>query len=185
MIKNTPDSTKIAYKIFLPWQDEDEEKWLEKMSTEGWELVSTIPFIYTFQRILPKQIIIRLDYKSSWDKDYQEYLSVFRDAGWSLQTTLGYWHYFSTSPQNGSVPEIYNSNRAKAQKYRRVLIGLSPLLLLAPSQLPRALYFGGQTTVSGFDIFLRLFFLFTSLLFIYSIVRVCIKLVTLKMNNKE
>lgn len=184
-MKDQFPNNKTAIKIFLPWQDEDEEKWLEKMSTEGWQLVSAIPFFYTFQKVSPKQIIIRLDYKSSWDKDYQEYLTVFRDAGWSLQTTLGNWHYFSINPQNGFVPEIYNSNRAKAHKYRRVLIGLAPLLLLVVGQLPRALYFDGQTTESGFDLTLKGFYLFTSLLFLYSFLRVCIKLIQLKTNNKE
>lgn len=184
-MKDQFPNNKTVIKIFLPWQDEDEEKWLEKMSIEGWQLDTAIPFIYTFHKTLPKQIIIRLDYKNSWDKDYQEYLTVFHDAGWTLQTKLGNWHYFNINPKNEVVPEIYNSNRAKAQKYHRVLLGLAPLLLLVVGQLPRALYFDGHTTESGFDISLRIIYLFTSFIFLYSFLRVCIKLIQLKTNNKE
>jgi hypothetical protein len=185
MINNNAASTKTAIKIFLPWQDEDEEKWLEKMSTEGWQLVSAIPFFYTFQKVSPKLIVVRLDYKSSWDKDYQEYLTVFRDAGWSLQTTLGNWHYFSINPQNGVVPEIYNSNRAKAQKYRRVLLGLSPILLCIVGPLASVLNFSNQSSTSDMGIGLKLIFLSTVLLFIYSFLRVSVKLILLKTNNRE
>ncbi len=177
--------TKIYLKVFLLWQDEDEEKWLETMSAKGWQLVSVIPFFYTFQKVSSKHIVIRLDYKNSWDKDYQEYLSVFSDAGWSLLTKLGNWHYFSINPQNGSVPEIYNSNRAKAHKYRRILIGLAPLLLLFFGQLPRALHSDSQTIDSGLDIVIKGLCLFTSMLFLYSFLRVCIKLIQLNTNNKE
>ena len=177
--------TKTVLKIFLPWQDEDEEKWLEEMCANGWQLESVVPFFYSFRRGSPEQITIRLDYKSTWDKDYQEYLSTFRDAGWNLQNTLGNWHYFSISPENEVVPEIYNSNRTKAQKYRRVLIGLTPLMLLIVNPLVHAFDYDSQSTVSGFDIALRIFFLSTALLFIYSILRVCIKLIHLKTNHQE
>lgn len=177
--------TKNCFKIFLPWQDENEEKWLEKMSANGWQLESVVLFAYSFRKSSPRQSVIRLDYKNSWDKDYQEYLATFRDAGWNLQTTLGNWHYFSINPQNEVVPEIYNSNHAKAQKYRRLLIGLTPLMLLIVNPLAHALDFSGQTSTSGFDIALRIFYFSTALLFIYSFLRVCIKLIGLKTNHQE
>jgi len=178
-------NNKYVCKIFLPWQDDKEEKWLEEMASSGWLLESVIPFLYTFSKCSPKQIAIRLDYKNTWDKDYQEYLATFRDAGWSLQTTLGNWHYFSINPQNDVVPEIYNSNRTKAQKYRRVLLGLSPILLCIVGPLAHALDFGSQSSSSDMGIGLRLIYLSTALLFIYSFLRVWIKLIQLKTNNRE
>lgn len=178
-------TTRTSFKVFLPWQDENEEKWLEELAMDGWMLESVVPFAYRFRMRTEKPTVIRLDYKNSWDKDYQMYLATFCDAGWTLQTTLGNWHYFSINPQHEVVPEIYNSNHAKAHKYRRVLLGLSPLLLLVVGQLPRALFFSGQTTESGFDLSLRVFYLLTSFLFLYSFLRVCIKLIQLKTNNKE
>jgi hypothetical protein len=185
MSADNSTDTKVALKLFLPWQDEDEEKWLENMSAQGWVLESVIPFVYSFRKSSPKQTIIRLDYKSTWDKDYQEYLTTFQDAGWSLQTTLGNWHYFSINPQNEVVPEIYNSNRTKAQKYHRVLVGLLPIMLCIVGPLAHALDFSDRSSYSSFDIFLKVFYFFTALLFIYSLLRVCIKLIQLKTNNRE
>lgn len=185
MNTNMIKETKTVLKLFLPWQDEKEEIWLEEMSAKGWQLDSVIPFFYSFRNGPSEQTVIRLDYKNSLNKDYQEYLATFRDAGWNLKTTLGNWHYFSIKPENEVVPEIYNSNRTKAQKYRRVLLGLAPLLLLVAGQLPHALYFDGQTIDSGFDISLRVIYLLTALIFLYSFLRVCIKLILLKTNHQE
>jgi len=178
-------SSRIALKVFLPWQDENEEKWLEEMAANGWQIETVVPFAYSFRKSSPRQSVIRLDYKSTWDKDYQEYLATFRDAGWTLLTTYSNWHYFSINPQNEVVPEIFNSNRAKAQKYRRLLIGLTPLMLLIVNPLVHALDFGGQTSTSGLDIVLRIFYLSAALLFLYSFLRVCIKLIQLKTNHQE
>jgi len=179
------NSSKSVLKVFLPWQDEDEEKWLEMMSAKGWQLMSAVPFFYSFHKIPPKQTIVRLDYKNTWHKDYQEYLVTFSDAGWTLLTTLGNWHYFSINPQNEVVPEIYNSNRAKANKYRRLLIGLSPILLCLVGPFAHAFDFGSQTAISGLDIALRVIYLLAAFLFIYSFLRVCIKLILLKTNHRE
>ena len=111
--------TKTIFKAIFAWEDEKEEKWLEKMAVEGWKLVSVAPYIYKFQRSVPERVIFRLDFKNTLDKDYQEYLTLFKDAGWNLFATYANWHYFKISPENGEVPEIYNSGKAKAQKYRR------------------------------------------------------------------
>jgi hypothetical protein len=185
MIADNSIDTKIALKLFLPWQDENEEKWLEEMAAIGWKLESVVPLFYSFRSGSPEQTTIRLDYKSTWDKDYQEYLATFRDAGWTLQTTLGNWHYFSIKPQNNVVPEIYNSNRTKAQKYRRLLIGLTPLMLLIINPLVHAFDFGSQSYFSGVNVAIRVFYLSAALLFIYSFVRVWIKLIHLKTNHQE
>jgi hypothetical protein len=185
MKTNLYNKTKTVLKVFLPWQDENEEKWLEEMAAKGWILESVIPFFYSFRGSSPEQIIIRLDYKSSWDKDYQEYLATFRDAGWSLQTTLGNWHYFNIKPQNNVIPEIYNSNRTKALKYRRLLLGLSPFMLCLAGPLAHTFDFNSQPPLDGLDLALRLFYLLAALFFIYSFLRVCIKLIQLKTNNQE
>lgn len=185
MMNQKITTTRTSFKVFLPWQDENEEKWLEELAMDGWMLESVVPFAYRFRKSTEKSTVIRLDYKNSWDKDYQVYLATFSDAGWALHTTFGNWHYFSTNPQNEMIPEIYNTNRTKAMKYRRVLIGLAPLMLLMVNPLAHAFDFGSQSEVTGFDIGLRVFFLLAAGLFIYSFLRVCIKLILLKTNNRE
>ncbi len=185
MMGQNADTSRTAFKVFLPWQDEEEEKWLEEMAAKGWMVESVLPFFYGFRKCTPNPLAIRLDYKNTWNKDYQEYLATFRDAGWTLLTTYGHWHYFSINPQNEMVPEIYNSNRTKALKYRRLLIGLLPIILLLVNPLAHAFDFGSQSYVSGFDIGLSVFFLLVSLLVIYSFLRVWIKLIQLQTKHQE
>ena len=132
---------KTMFKIFLPWQDEQEEKWLVEMSVNGWRLKSTSPYLYTFNQTEPERIVYRLDYKQTLDKDYQEYLNIFKDAGWELAAVMSNWHYFRIQPQNQAVPEIFNSDRAKAQKYRRLLYGLMPFFILFIVLFPRTVNF--------------------------------------------
>ena len=83
----TPE-LKTVYKVIFEWEDEKEEKWLEKMAVEGWRLISVAPCVYKFQRSESEKVVFRLDYKMSSDKDYQEYLMLFKDAGWELFATF-------------------------------------------------------------------------------------------------
>ncbi|PKN97669.1 MAG: hypothetical protein CVU42_15375 [Chloroflexi bacterium HGW-Chloroflexi-4] len=155
------------------------------MAAQGWMLESVVPFAYLFRKTTEKSTSIRLDYKNTWDRDYQVYLATFSDAGWMLLTIFGNWHYFSINPKNEMVPEIYNSNRTKALKYRRLLIGMAPLILLIVNPLAHAFDFGSQPDKSGFNVGLRVFLPLTALLFIFSFLRVCIKLILLRTNNRE
>ncbi len=126
--RKTVNETKTVFKVIFAWQDEKEEKWLEEMAASGWHLLSVAPFVYTFQRGTPEVVTYRLDYKLTTNKDYPEYVSIFRDSGWELVASMANWHYYRIKPENSNTPEIYNSSRAKAQKYRRLLAVLLPFL---------------------------------------------------------
>jgi hypothetical protein len=128
MNEQTEPQTKKVTKIIFAWEDEKEEKWLEEMAAQGWKLETAAPYVYYFRKSAPEKVVIRMDYKNTLDKDYHEYLNLFRDAGWELVVTFANWHYFRISPQNNRTPEIYNSERAKAQKYRRLMITFVSLL---------------------------------------------------------
>ncbi len=128
MNNETTPEIKTIHKAIFAWEDEKEEKWLEQMAAEGWKLISVAPYVYKFERSKPERVVFRLDYKITTDKDYQDYLNIFKDAGWELFTTFANWQYFKTTPENNEIPEIYNSGKAKAQKYRRLMYGLVPFL---------------------------------------------------------
>lgn len=128
MKEQTEPLTKKVVKVIFAWEDEKEEKWLEEMAAQGWKLETAAPYVYYFRKGKPEKVVIRLDYKNTLDKDYQEYLNLFRDAGWELVVTFANWHYFRIRPDNNEMPEIYNSDRAKAQKYRRLMYAFIPLL---------------------------------------------------------
>ena len=189
MMKIQKDGNKkTIIKAIFAWEDEKEEKWLEQMAADGWKLTSVAPYVYHFERSQPEKVVFRLDYKNSIDKDYSEYLALFEDAGWELHTTFMGWHYFKINPENQDAPEIYNSAKAKAQKYRRLLLAVLPMMpiyifLFNPSVgLFRS---EGALRASALSTGLRIFFIVFFLFMIYCVIRVLVKIKALESNSKE
>ena len=109
------------------WQDEDEEKWLNEMSLQGWHLNKVSPgFLsckYSFTRGTPANYIYRLDYPGKI-KDREDYLNIFRDAGWiHVDRLLNNWEYFRTEKEvhHNEMPVIYTDKSSKIEKYKRAL----------------------------------------------------------------
>jgi hypothetical protein len=121
---------KRVFKVIWAWQDDKEEEWLSGMSRQGWHLYDTSPCVYYFQRGEPLNVTYRLDYKLSVQKDYKDYLSLFKDAGWELVAVMANWHYYRIQPGNDTQPELYNDNRSKVEKYKRLLWTILPVFLL-------------------------------------------------------
>lgn len=180
--------TKTVFKAIFAWEDEKEEKWLEQMAVEGWKLTSVAPYIYKFQRSEPEKIIFRMDYKNTLDKDYQEYLSIFKDAGWEMFATYANWHYFKIKPENEKTPEIYNSGKAKAQKYRRLLLGMVPLFPIYVILLNPAFRYSESTTDGFFYGLLgaiKIVMTLLLLLMVYAFIRIFAKIKKLESESKE
>lgn len=121
------------------------------------------------------------------DKDYKEYQELFRDSGWNLAATMSNWHYYRLESGNEQAPDIYNSNRARAQKYRRLMAGLFPAFFIFFIILfPRItdLTEGSK----GINLFYRIAYLFMTLIMIfiaYAAVRIVIKIRRLESESKE
>ena len=107
---------KHTVRWYFPWDDDKEERWLERMAASGWHLVSS-SFIYEFERGAPAQVRYRLDYPPQ-QPELDEYLRLCRDAGWERVCDCCGWQYFRTaSPE---VPEIYTDMTSRVAKYRRL-----------------------------------------------------------------
>jgi hypothetical protein len=120
--------TKTVFKWFWAWEDESEEAWLREMSRQGWHLLMvSFPGQYRFVRGEPRDCVYRLDFMTS-RKDYQQYLRLFSDAGWTHLGEYGAWQYFRTEAAKGEAPEIYTDAASKIKKYQRVLFVLVPFL---------------------------------------------------------
>ena len=187
MKDQTEKQTKTVFKVIFAWQDEKEEKWLEEMAAKGWHLASVAPYVYYFHRGEPKCSVYRMDYKHTFDKDYAEYTNIFRDSNWELVATMSNWHYYRIDPQNEQQPEIFNSSRAKAQKYRRLLTGLVPFLpiyivLLNPA---KNLFHHDEGVISTFEVVLGILWILIILLFVFATIRLLIKIKALENHSKE
>jgi hypothetical protein len=118
------------FKWFWAWQDEDEEAWLREMSNEGCHLSGIgFPTIYNFKSGEPKDYVYRLDYRSHWKLDKDDYLQLFRDSGWEYVAQMAGWHYFRQLAQSGEELEIYTDAESKIEKYQRLLAFLGILML--------------------------------------------------------
>jgi hypothetical protein len=177
--------TKTVIKAIFAWEDEKEELWLQKMAAEGWRLEFVAPYIYKFRRSAPEDVVYRLDYKLTLDKDYEEYLNLFRDSGWELFATYANWHYFRTNPQNHEIPEIYNSCRAKAQKYRRLLFVLLPLSLAGIFPVISIFESPDRLFSNGFISIIKILAGIVYLLMYFSVIRVWVKIRKLESQSKE
>ena len=183
MEKNS--DTKTVIKAFFAWEDEKEEQWLQKMAAEGWRLEYVVPYVYKFHRSAPEDVVYRLDYKLTLDKDYAEYLNLFRDSGWQLFASFSNWHYFRINPKNHEIPEIYNSSRAKAQKYRRLLFVLLPLSLIGVFLVLNIFDSNDPLFSSGFFSIITIVCGIVYLFMFYAVIRVWIKIRKLESQSKE
>lgn len=121
--------TKKFMKIFFAWKEEREAKWLYEMSKKGWHLKEVGLFCYTFQKGIPHDYTYRFDFKVLKKDDMDEYTAIFKDAGWVYIGSIGSWHYFRTEGGVELEPELYNDNRSRIEKYKRLLIVLGIIFL--------------------------------------------------------
>jgi hypothetical protein len=116
------------FKWIWAWDDEKEEAWLREMANQGLHLKSVNgPGIYTFEQGSPRDVAYRLDYPDT-NKDYENYLQLFRDSGWEHVSQISGWQYFRKDVVDGEAPEIFSDNESKAKKYQRIMFLLVLLL---------------------------------------------------------
>ena len=133
------NQTMRKFKWFWAWQDEKEEAWLTEMAQAGWHLHALAgPTLYDFTAGEPRRDVYRMDYITD-RKDYQNYLQLFRDAGWEHLGEMGGWQYFRKTAKEGEQPEIYTDNASKATKYQRLLTILIVFLPIFMALITRPL----------------------------------------------
>jgi len=162
------------FRWFWAWQDEKEEAWLGEMSRRGLHLASVgLPCFYTFIRGEPRNMTYRLDYQPYTKKEREDYLQLFRDAGWEHVGEMAAWQYFRKEAAPGENPEIYTDIESKVAKYKRLLGYL--LILLAPLWVILIIQFGDGVPypwLSG----IKIFGFVVGTLLLYAAVRVFLRI---------
>jgi len=186
----TPLGTKKwVIKAIFAWEDEKEEQWLEEMACQGWMLRQYGFLAYQFEKCPPAQVVYRLDYKNNFDKDYAEYQQLFKDAGWKLVLSFAGWHYYCHPAEDAQMPEIFNSNRSKVEKYRRLMWGvLLPILPCIWIMFSSMLDLFDPNTISGhhhFVLFTSIVCLLMLLLLLYTFIRLEFKIRRLQNGIRE
>jgi hypothetical protein len=112
------------FRWFWAWDDEKEEAYLREMALGGWHFKAvTIPGNYRFEKGEPRNDFYRLDFLANY-KDKDNYLQLFKDAGWSHVGEYGSWQYFRKTAIEGETLEIFTDNESKQKKYGRILLYL-------------------------------------------------------------
>lgn len=136
----------VRYKVHFVWQDDKEERWLRDMARQGLHLVKVnVLCRYVFQRGLPSDVVYRLDYVRTRDRDYYQ---LFRDAGWEHVLSCLGWEYWRKAA-DGAEPEIFTDAASKADRMRRVrntLVAVGVPSLVAASN---PIYLNHSHTISS------------------------------------
>jgi len=164
------------FKWFWAWQDEAEEDWLREMSNDGWHLVKIgFPTVYTLKAGKAADYVYRLDYRSHYKMEKEDYLQLFRDSGWEYVEEMAGWHYFRHQARPGEELEIYTDAESKIEKYQRLLMFLGIIMLplmFAIINLNKAPY----SWVSVIQVFNAMLFV----LYVYAIIRLLLRIRQLK-----
>lgn len=171
------DKSKMRkFKWFWAWQDEDEEAWLREMSNQGWHLSGIgIPTVYSFKSGKPEDYVYRLDYRSHWKMDKEDYLQLFGDAGWEYVEEMAGWHYFRQLAQPDDTLEIYTDAESKIEKYQRLLAFLWILMLPLLIGLINL-----RTRPYDWISFVYVFIAVIFVLYVYAIVKIWVRINQLK-----
>lgn len=170
---------KRVYKLFWAWQDDQENKWLEGMAEEGWKLVKYNLLVYTFEKMEPKKYIYKTDFKSNQNRDLQEYLTLFEDAGWEHVTEYKGWHYFRTEAAKAKTPDIYSDTDSKIEMFRRLLYFLL-MPLIAILLIAFTIVFNSSFSHIKFMIILRVIYVMLIFLLGFGVLNILFKMKRLK-----
>lgn len=108
-------------KFKLYFNLDKEEKWLNEMSSKGWELYGkTIK--YMFRKTPHNNTNIKIDYRNFKSKsDFQDYITLFKDSGWEHITgteTSGKQYFKKIDETAGD--DIFSDLFSKAERYKRM-----------------------------------------------------------------
>lgn len=156
------NNTIHKFRWFWAWEDEKEESWLRELSNQGYHFRSVIFIgLYTFEIGPKKDYVYRLDYAPKRVDD--EYLNIFRDAGWTYMGSMNYWQYFRKEATAEGAPEIFTDYESKVHKYNRIISLLAAIMPLMVVNIINCLSRGnevGWLVLGIFFVCMAIFFSF-------------------------
>lgn len=122
------------YKYFFDL--DKEEKWLEEMAKNGYQLCKTPSFGYHFVKCPPEEVQIRIDFRQFKNEEcFKDYCALFEDSGWlhiAGTKSSGSQYFkkiiFSTQASKdcptdsaiGNHADIFSDQSSKAGRYKRI-----------------------------------------------------------------
>jgi len=113
------------YRLFVNFQKE--EKWLEHMAAQGWQMKKQW-LGYVFESAVPEQANIKIDYRHfKRQQDFLEYCALFEDSGWQhISGTKNSGNQYFKQVGEYSTEDIFSDDTSRAGRYKR----LSDMMLM-------------------------------------------------------
>lgn len=115
--------TITRWRVFWLWQFEEEEKWLNEMSGQGWQLQHVGFCNYTFKKGEPGEYIYRLellDNPKSFD-DSVRYISFIEDTRAEQICNISRWVYFRKKTELGGF-DLFSDIDSRIKHLNRILL---------------------------------------------------------------
>jgi len=111
------------YASFMFPDAEREEPFLNGMSQNGWHLLKTSYWCYTFRKGESVDYQYRMDFISK-QLGRAEYIQLLEDAGWEIVDTrrdeLGLWAYCRKPRSDDDMLELYTDAESKLERIRHI-----------------------------------------------------------------
>lgn len=120
------------FKLFMAWEHEAEEKWLEEMESQGWHFSSYHLFYYVFEKGEPNRYQYRLEMLPELPShpESRRYIEFMADMGVDVVDTYLRWVYFR-KPYDDTPFELYSDLDARIRHLTGILrLLLAPILLV-------------------------------------------------------
>jgi hypothetical protein len=137
-------TTKRVFRFMLAWNDEKEQAWLEQQAREGWHVRTVRGYGYTLEKGPAAEVAYRLDVTPAARSDREEYLGLFRDAGWEHVGRRGLFHVFRKPVVPGETMEIHTDPQSRVAAYQRV-VAFAGLMVVAMMLQLSATLLNGRT----------------------------------------
>ena len=121
---------KTVHKWFWIWEFEKEEKWLAKMSAQGWHLTSVGYCRYEFEQGTPNEYAVRLEMLNEQPSSAgsQQYIRFVEETGAEYIGHVLKWVYFRKKTSKGGF-DLYSDIDSRIRHLKRILALLVPLCL--------------------------------------------------------
>lgn len=102
---------------------EKEEKWLNKMCSDGYALKDISNGYYIFEECNPNEYIYRVEFIKSENtyENKESYKNFMQEMNVDLVSSVGRWHYFRKKSCLGKF-DIYSDIDSKIEHYKRINI---------------------------------------------------------------
>jgi uncharacterized protein DUF2812 len=108
------------WRYFLVYEDRKQEVWLEEQARRGLHLTRPGLFRFEFAEGERREEKYRLDFRTLRGAAREEYIALFRDAGWDFLGQVANRYYFRARPDAES-PEIFTDVESRRDYIRRQL----------------------------------------------------------------